>query len=252
MEKCFFLHQCDESKKLKSMKKIILNTLALLFSSILFAQNNMGEIKGTVYDENDETVISALVYVRQGENKISTMTDTDGNFTIKPLPSGTYNVVVDLAGNKTFINGVIVDPDKITWLKNIKMGENIAGGFTVTTYAIPLIKPEDPTAQTISAKMIEHSPLLRSPKQLIGSMSSEIQVSEAGDVYVRGSRNDAVNYYIDGVKSTGMSGVPGSAIGSITVYTGGVPAKYGDVTGGVVILETKSYFSLYNRWKANH
>lgn len=235
------------------MKNFILNTFALLLSGAIFAQSNMGEIKGTVYDENEETVIGAQVYVMQGENKVGVMTDLDGKFTIKPLQAGTYNVVVDMAGNKTFVNGVIVDPDKITWLNEVTMGENIAGEYTVLTYAVPLIKPEDPTAQTITAKNIEHSPLLRNPKQLVGSMSSDIQVSESGDVYVRGSRNDAVNYYIDGVKSTsGMSGVPGSAIGSITVYTGGVPAKYGDVTGGVVILETKSYFSLYNEWKANH
>jgi len=33
-------------------------------------------------------------------------------------------------------------------------------------------------------------------------------------------------------------------------YTGGIPAKYGDTTGGVVILETLSYFDLYNAWLA--
>jgi len=30
-------------------------------------------------------------------------------------------------------------------------------------------------------------------------------------------------------------------IGNMTVYTGGVPAKYGDFTGGVVVIESKSY-----------
>lgn len=234
------------------MKTLIITTLALLLSSATFAQNNMGEIKGTVYDENNETVIGAQVYVMQGDNKIASMTNLDGKFTIKPLPAGIYNVTVDLAGQKTLINGVIVDPDKITWLNDIKMGENVAGVIDIVTYKVPLIKPEDPTAQTISAEMIKHSPLLRNPKQLIGSISSDIQVSETGDVYVRGARNDAVNYYIDGVKSPQLNSIPGTAIGSVTVYTGGVPAKYGDVTGGVVILETKSYFSLYNAWKANH
>lgn len=234
------------------MKTLIINTLALLLSSTILAQNNMGEIKGTVYDENNETVIGAQVYVMQGESKFSSITDIDGKFTIKPLPAGVYNLTVDLAGQKTFVNGVIVDPDKITWLKEVKMGENLAGEFTVHTYAIPLIKPEDPTAQTISAEMMKHNPLLRNPKQLIGSISSDIKVSETGDVYVRGSRNDAVNYYIDGVKSPQLNNLPGTAMGSVTVYTGGVPAKYGDVTGGVIIIETKSYFSLYNAWKAKN
>jgi hypothetical protein len=35
---------------------------------------------------------------------------------------------------------------------------------------------------------------------------------------------------------------PSMAIGSIMVYTGGVPSKYGDYSGGVVVVETMSYF----------
>ena len=37
---------------------------------------------------------------------------------------------------------------------------------------------------------------------------------------------------------------------SITIYTGGLPARYGDVTGGVVAIETKSYYDLYMQEKA--
>ena len=44
-----------------------------------------------------------------------------------------------------------------------------------------------------------------------------------------------------------LSGVPNEAINSFSVYTGGVPAKYGDVTGGIVAIETKSYFDLYQQ-----
>ncbi len=67
---------------------------------------------------------------------------------------------------------------------------------------------------------------------------------EIGQIIVR------IGDYIDGVKQDdNLRGVPGSSIGSLTVYVGGVPAKYGDVTGGVVVIETKSYFDLYNQWK---
>jgi outer membrane receptor protein involved in Fe transport len=45
--------------------------------------------------------------------------------------------------------------------------------------------------------------------------------------------------------------IPSSAIGSISVYTGGLPAKYGDTTGGVVVIETKSYMDLYNASSRN-
>ncbi len=56
----------------------------------------------------------------------------------------------------------------------------------------------------------------------------------------RGSRSDAVNYYIDGIKVIGNPKIPQSAINQLTVYTGGLPANYGDVTGGIISIETKS------------
>ena len=40
---------------------------------------------------------------------------------------------------------------------------------------------------------------------------------------------------------------PAVAISSYSVYTGGLPAKYGDTSGGVIEIETKSYFDLYNQ-----
>ena len=44
-------------------------------------------------------------------------------------------------------------------------------------------------------------------------------------------------------------GIPGIAVGSVKVYTGGIPAAYGDVTGGVIVVETKSYFDYAQRFK---
>jgi hypothetical protein len=34
------------------------------------------------------------------------------------------------------------------------------------------------------------------------------------------------------------------------LYTGGLPAKYGDTLGGVVVMESKSYFDLYRAWQS--
>jgi hypothetical protein len=34
------------------------------------------------------------------------------------------------------------------------------------------------------------------------------------------------------------------------VFTGGLPAKYGDTMGGAIVVETKGYFELYRSWLA--
>ena len=46
---------------------------------------------------------------------------------------------------------------------------------------------------------------------------------------IRGSRSDANYYFIDGVKVRGSSAIPRASIDQITVITGGLPARYGDV-----------------------
>ena len=61
------------------------------------------------------------------------------------------------------------------------------------------------------------------------------------NLYIRGSRQGSTGYYIDGNKIMSSAEVPGIGIAGIEVITGGVPAEYGDCTGGVVIITTKEY-----------
>lgn len=61
---------------------------------------------------------------------------------------------------------------------------------------------------------------------------------------MRGGRTDAGYYYIDGVKVRGNAAIPHSSIQQLTVYTGGLPANFGDATGGIVSIETKSCQSI--------
>src|SRR5690606_37888946 len=44
---------------------------------------------------------------------------------------------------------------------------------------------------------------------------------------------------VDGVKVRGSAQVPQSAIEQVTVITGGVPAQYGDATGGIISITTR-------------
>ncbi|OFZ66875.1 MAG: hypothetical protein A3D92_13690 [Bacteroidetes bacterium RIFCSPHIGHO2_02_FULL_44_7] len=85
---------------------------------------------------------------------------------------------------------------------------------------------------------------------MVTGASSEVRMSDDGELMFRGARKGDMLYLIDGVKTSSIGSVPGSAIGRMQIYTGGLPAKYGDTMGGVIVLETKSYFDLYNAWKS--
>jgi hypothetical protein len=83
-------------------------------------------------------------------------------------------------------------------------------------------------------------------------MSSEVKLSEDGELMFRGARKGDMIYVLDGIKSNEVFNVPSCSIARMMVYTGGLPAKYGDTLGGAVILETKSYFDLYRQWQAEN
>jgi hypothetical protein len=83
-------------------------------------------------------------------------------------------------------------------------------------------------------------------------MSSEVKLSEDGELMFRGARKGDMIYVLDGIKSNEVFNAPSCSIARMMVYTGGLPAKYGDILGGAVILETKSYFDLYRQWQAEN
>ena len=77
--------------------------------------------------------------------------------------------------------------------------------------------------------------------------SAESVASTVGGVFqedgviksVRGARQEATTYYIDGVKVRGSKSLPKAAIEQVAVVTGGLDAKYGDATGGIISITTK-------------
>ena len=236
------------------MKKKISLFLLLAITTLGYSQNSFGEIKGKILDDFDNQGIpGANVYVKVGNTKVGTVTDFEGRYRLKPLDPGTYTLNVSYVGKaKTQIKNILVKPNKVNQLNEIVMKDSTLIDFEVITHEHKLIDPEDASVFTLGAKEIKRSAVLRDVSKLIQTAAPGVSVSESGEVYVRGSRSDAVQYFIDGVKTNGISGIPGAAIQSLSVYTGGVPAMYGDVTGGVVVLETKSYFDLLREERAKN
>lgn len=237
------------------MKKLLFPLMAALLSGGALAQS-LGEIQGTVLDEAQQPLPFANVVTHFGDLLIGATTDERGRFVLKPLNPGTYTVRISFVGLLTKeITGVLVNPDKITRL----MGEVLVANNTLPVFSVqgrrwepPLIDPEEPSKLTIIAAQFKSNPLRKNPVALIASTSPDIyKAPGSNELYFRGSRSDAMVYFVDGVKVSGsLSGVPPDGIASITMYTGGLPARYGDVTGGVVAIETKSYLDLYMQRQA--
>ncbi len=229
--------------------------LLLMYASIInwTSGQNAGSIKGRVLDaKTKESIPMANVYLEVGRSNMGTTTDIDGRFTLKPLSAGTYQVNVSYVGYNTKTIGVTVFPGEITFMKDVLISDGIIIGGDEGI----IVRAEKEDARLIDPGQTGKLPMKSADfKNIAGSeniamairaVSSEIQITENGkDIVFRGSRNGSSACYIDGIKQRDAgSTVPGCAVGSIVVYSGGIPAQYGDVTGGIIVLETKGYFDV--------
>lgn len=236
------------------MKKLTtLLTIIFFIASSSFAQ--LGEIKGFVKDENGDPLPGVTVYVKIAGNMQGSASDGNGKYTIKPVRAGTHAVYVSALGYKKIkIYDVLVTSGNIAYV-NVDMEEavTVLDGITVVAkiHDIPLIDKAEPGVQHIPPKEFQRNVNINDPIKAVVSMTSGLTLAPNGkDVMVRGARPTSTQFITDGVKSrTGEIGIPGLAIGSVKVYTSGVPASYGDLTGGVIVVETKSYFDLAQQYK---
>lgn len=214
------------------------------------AQNTMGEIMGKVFErsETEEPAIGATVWVMRSGAKIATKVDVDGRFRISAVPAGTYQLEAVYFGD-TLQEAIpiVVQADGISNVGRINILEKVV---EVETFTVshdtqgPLIDFGDVGIKRISSEDIMLSPVRNDPGQLIVSRNSDIKMSQNGELIIRGARPGDMTYFVDGVKTEGIKAIPSVAIGGMTVYSSAIPAKYGDTTGGVIILESKSYHDL--------
>lgn len=122
----------------------------------------------------------------------------------------------------------------------------------VVSYKTPLISKDGGASKsTIYQDDIRNMPT-RSAAEIATTVGGvNMQEGSMLGPNIRGARSDATNYYIDGVRVRSLPVVPQASMSQITIWTGGVPASYGDFTGGIISVESKSYFDLYRQWKSD-
>lgn len=221
-------------------KLYLLGLILLTASSSIFAQVGSGSLKGKLTDAATGEPLPFVNIVLQngGAQVAGGATDFDGAYNIKPIPPGTYDVLVSYVGyNAKQISGVKVTSEKITFL-NISLESGIKlTEFEVVEYEVPLIdKDGGSSGGTVSREEISKMPGRSATS--IASTVGGVQ-DTGGGVSIRGARQGNTFYYIDGIKIRGNTNLPKAAIEEVTVMTGGIPASYGDATGGIISITTR-------------
>jgi hypothetical protein len=231
----------------------------VIFAAAVSAQETTGTVRGRVVDPQGLPLPGVTVTVIGPQGEKTAQTDTDGRFNIAFLTPGAYTVRAELQGFKAREQervavslGQTVDVPMSLELGPLTETVNITG-------SVPVIN----TATTTTGEVISSAAVTQFP---VGRRVSDVTylapgVSSSGTA---GSANPSISggsglenqYVIDGVNVTNQgygalgsySGVFGSLgnatpfdfVQEVQVKTGGYEAEFGQSTGGVVNVVTKS------------
>nr|MBK9651041.1 carboxypeptidase regulatory-like domain-containing protein [Bacteroidota bacterium] len=219
-----------------------------LFSSSIKAQSEMGELQGTVLNSvtNEPVPFASVALFSQGNVVMGASTDFNGKYKLKPLKVGNYELRVSNIGYGAYkLEDLKIGSNKIT-LCNVKLVEGTDLPPIVVIWERPIIEPGvTSTLTTLDAAQLRHS-AVTNIRDLASTATGTFQKKEGGSINIRGSRDNATMYIIDGVRCDANISIPRSAIAEMNILTGGIPAMFGDATGGIVIITTKSYIGSNN------
>jgi Carboxypeptidase regulatory-like domain len=220
--------------------------IAVIMAAVIYGFSS-GEIRGRITDEMGQPSIGALVKVMVANQEVTgTVCDAEGNYSIKPIEAGKYDLLITFPQYKPErVEGVWVRNEEATYIDAELKPYGLDSAVVVRGYVKPVIDVGVVDIHTIGAEEMARMAVDRGDikSALVNKSSDVYQDPNDGMLYVRGARKEATQYIIDGEKLIGSMEVPATAIQSASIITGGIPAAYGDLTGGVVIITTKDYFS---------
>jgi Carboxypeptidase regulatory-like domain/TonB-dependent Receptor Plug Domain len=232
---------------------------SLLVGGAAAAQDTTGTISGRTVDAQGLVLPGVSVTATGSQGVRTTITDGEGRFTLAFLTPGSYTVHADLQGFRS------VDRSEVL----VRVGQTVeipltlqVGALEETVRVVSIAPLIDTTSATIGATL-DSATLARLPigRRFSDTLYLTPGVSTGGNVgianpSVEGSSGLENQYIVDGVNITNGgygalgsysivfgslgNGTPFDFMQEVQVKTGGYGAEFGQATGGVVNVVTKS------------
>ena len=223
------------------------------------AQETTGTIKGRIADAQGLAVPGATVTVSGTQGTKTTVTDGEGRFNIPFLTPGAYNVRAELQGFKA-----VEQKDVAVGLgRTVEIPLRMEIGGLTETVQVTATTPIVDSTTTTSGAVLDTRHMQRVPvgRRVSDTLYLAPGVSSSGSA---GTANPSISggsgldnqYVIDGVNVTNQgygalgsysivfgslgNATPFDFIKEVQVKTGGYEAEFGQSTGGVVNVVTKS------------
>lgn len=240
--------------KTSHMRKILITALFAVLANFVLAQG--GTIRGRVYNKlSNEPLDFASIRI-QGQS-FGAYSDDEGNFEIKDIPSGLYNVEVTYTGFKpqVFLEQEVMNAKPV--VLEVALEEEDTNVDTVQITASPFTKTaESPLSlRTIGVNEIARNPggnrdISRVIQSLPGVAGT---VSFRNDIIIRGGSPNENRFFLDGIEVPNINhfstqGASGGPVGLINVnfirevdfYTGAFPANRGNSLSSIMDIKQKS------------
>lgn len=203
-------------------------------------QQNEVTVKGVVKDANGEPIIGASV-IEKGNAKNGTVTDLDGNYTLKVKRGATLTIsYIGFISQETKGGNIILEEDLKSLSEVVVIGYGTQKKADVTS-AVVSVKAEDFTKGNFNdaGDLIKGKVAGLTITKPSGDPGATTQISLRGIATVSGNAQPLV--LVDGVPGS-LSSVPPENIASIDVLKdASAAAIYGTRgAGGVIIITTKT------------
>jgi hypothetical protein len=238
----------------------------LAISLAAFAQSDRGTITGTISDPAGAVIPSASVVAVQPQTgaQYQTVTTATGNYTLASLPAGVYNLTVEGAGFKKFIQtGITVQVAQTARVDITLEVGSLSQSVTVDADA-PLLRTESAEqSTTVTSEVINALPLnfgsafgqtntagnVRNPLAFASLAPGTSNVAGSNTmIRVNGAPNSTYKVMFEGQDTT--STIDSShfnemqpsveALQEFTLQTSNYAAEFGQVAGGLFNLTAKS------------
>jgi hypothetical protein len=247
----------DMWRGMNSSRTIILSLVFLIFqfsASVSTAQTTTSTIEGTVTDPTGAVIAGATVKASGTALAVerSVTTDAEGFYRLAALPAGTYTLTVSQTGFSTQTSNIELTLNRLARFDIQMQVGNVVGDVSVTSDELPLLDPEaSSTGSTITPRQIQDFPVngreYLDLLQLVPGVAINRQTPTGDNANpVLGERSGNNNFFIDGQPN--KDSVTGGAaaqfnqetIAEFQVLTAGYKAEFGQASGAIVNVITKS------------
>ena len=238
---------------------IIIGVIAWSVASRVAAQDTTGTVSGRIVDAQGLAVPGATITVTGAQGVKTTVSDSEGRFSVPFLTPGSFVVRAELQGFAPVTRASV----------DVRLGQTVEIPLTMQIGAVAesvqvtsTRPPVDTTRATIGANL-DSATLSRLPvgRRFSDTLYLAPGVSTGGSVGVAnpsigGSSGLENQYVVDGVNITNGgygalgsysivfgslgNGTPFDFMQEVQVKTGGYEAEFGQATGGVINVVTKS------------